>query len=452
MVGEGQIWPWREALSWPAVCVAAIFATLYGTACGRGFISDDYAWIRHGRFDDLSDVAHIFSSSVGFYRPLVSLSFGLNFHLFGLSPYGYGLTNLALALVCGIGVVALSREMRLPPRSAATAAALWLFNFHGINMSVLWLSGRTSLLLTMFSLTAAVAFLQRRTWIATAASMAAMLSKEEAALLPLVFSAWAYLERRQRPQWWWRVVPLWTALGVYLLLRASSEAMWPGNAPDFYEPTLRVTQVARNVAEYADRSMTFSLLTVLAAWVGVHRRFQLPRIDSHVLGFCGSWFLCGFAITAFLPVRSSLYAVFPSVAVALLAASCLEAMIGSERAARRLQIAWMGVCTLLLLLPVYSSRNLRWTALAELSSRVVDQLTNADPLLPDPTTVIIQDEEASMIRLTNAWAGLTPDMSFLTFQGRLDVRVDQARDLPTVNGNRITVQLTGGQLVGLPDR
>ena len=123
MVGEGQIWPWREALSWPAVCIAAIFATLYGTACGRGFISDDYAWIRHGRFDDLSDVAHIFSSSVGFYRPLVSLSFGLNFHLFGLSPYGYGLTNLALALVCGIGVVALSREMRLPPRSAATAAA-----------------------------------------------------------------------------------------------------------------------------------------------------------------------------------------------------------------------------------------------------------------------------------------------------------------------------------------
>ena len=37
----------------------------------------------------------------GFYRPLVSLSFWADERLFGLEPFGYGLTNLAFFLAAG---------------------------------------------------------------------------------------------------------------------------------------------------------------------------------------------------------------------------------------------------------------------------------------------------------------------------------------------------------------
>ena len=66
------------------------------------------------------------------------------------------------------------------------AAAVWAFNFHGINMGVLWLSGRTSLLVTCFALAAAIAAAARhRGWLFVA-TLLALLCKEEAMLLPAV--------------------------------------------------------------------------------------------------------------------------------------------------------------------------------------------------------------------------------------------------------------------------
>jgi hypothetical protein len=448
-------WLCRDVLSWPALIVAAIFVAIYGTAAGRGFISDDYAWIRHGHFDGFGDIARVFASSVGFYRPLVSLSFGINYELFGMSPRGYGLTNLTLAVACAIGVIGMAREMRLPPRAAVTAAALWLFNFHGINFGVLWLSGRTSLLLTMFSLLAAVAFLRGRTWVATTAALAAMLSKEEAVLLPLLFSGWAFLLRRRRnagARWWGSVTPMWLALSLYLVLRVSADAMWPGSAPAYYEPTLSASRVARNIVEYADRSMTFSLLAVVLTWVSVRRRSGLLRVNPEIIHLSLVWFVCAFAITVFLPVRSSLYAVFPSVAVTVVAAACIEGTLVGESSLRRRQIGWAAVCLLVLLTPVYWFRNVRWTSLAELSSAVVAQLMTAEPHLPDGLTVTIEDDESSRVNLSNAWAGLAPEMAHLTFGGRLNVRVVQREDLEPPAAGEIAVRLVDGQLIGLPER
>ena len=59
-----------------------------------------------------------------------------------------GVTNVALALVGAALVYGLARAFSLPWGAAAFAGSLWLLNFHGINMAVLWISGRTALLLT----------------------------------------------------------------------------------------------------------------------------------------------------------------------------------------------------------------------------------------------------------------------------------------------------------------
>ena len=127
-----------------------------------------------------------FQDSEAFYRPIVSMTFALNWWLFGLDPLGYGLTNLALVLGILITLWRLSRALGMPAGAAILAAALWGLNFPGIRMSLLWISGRTALLLTLFSLLAAHAVVSKRFWLGAVWTMLAMLSKEEAVLLPFM--------------------------------------------------------------------------------------------------------------------------------------------------------------------------------------------------------------------------------------------------------------------------
>ena len=129
---------------------------------GHGFIKDNLAWILHGRLDGVQDAVALFGKSLGFYRPLVALSFGLNTALFGFWSLGCGLTNLALLTGCVLLLYVLARELRIPRGVACAAAAVWVFNFHGINMAVLYISGRPSLLLTLFALAAGWSVLRRR--------------------------------------------------------------------------------------------------------------------------------------------------------------------------------------------------------------------------------------------------------------------------------------------------
>lgn len=432
-----------------------MFLIAYAADVGRGFISDDFAWILHGRLGGGDDLRRIFTSSVGFFRPLVSLSFGLNYAALGLTPRGFGFTNLLLAVACAAGIVALARQLGLRVGAALVAAALWLFNFHGIGMALLWLSGRTSLLLTLFSVLAAIAFLRGRWSLAAAAAGAAMLSKEEAALLPVMFTVWWLAQRRHmtRPvrSALTQVLPLWAILAAYLVLRFSSGAFWPTNAPSFYAPTLDPARLWQSLIEYGDRTFTFSLLAILAASLAVRSLPQWKGGFARILPFAISWLICGFAVTFFLPVRSSLYAVFPSVAVVIAAAAVIESTLAALQPSARLRLAWLGVLTLTLLVPVYWMRNERWTSLAELSSAVVAQLNDVRADLPVGTTIIIRDDMTTRTNLSTAWGGLTQELAALAFGGDITLQVLQDDDSAAAAASGgIVTRLQNGKLIGLP--
>src|SRR5207237_117089 len=72
----------------------------------------------------------------------------------------------------------------------------WAVNPHGINMAVVWLSGRTSLCVTLFAVLSAIAVTKRRyVWTAVLVG-AALASKEEAIALPAMLFAWHRLVAR----------------------------------------------------------------------------------------------------------------------------------------------------------------------------------------------------------------------------------------------------------------
>jgi hypothetical protein len=401
-----------------AIVLAAAFLAVYLPDVGHGFVKDDFAWIVASRAGTWRDVAALFTTNVGFYRPLVSTTFAVDHAFWQLNPFGYGISNLALALADAALLFLLARRLALPPAGALAAAAIWAFNFHGVNMAVLWLSGRTSLLLVLFALAAAHAFLRGRTLAAGVLTLCAMLCKEEAVLLPLLWSVYATLDgqavadtrRDGRPgarssafTALARTAPMWMALGVYAILRLRSGAFSPTDAPDYYQFTLAPGQLLVNVAEYADRGATVAAAAAIL-WLLLSRRTSAPWTTSErrsvILG--ALWFAAGYALTVFLPLRSSLYAVLPSIGSALIAGAI------ASRASRAHPVAFQRSCAILvaltvLLVPVYRGRNVRWTAAADLSTGVRNRLEAIAGRHPDGGTVILRDDAGRRITFNSTF-------------------------------------------------
>ena len=308
-----------------AACAAPfiVFFGVYLPAAGHGFISDDFGWLLHNRISTPSDLWRIVRSDNGFYRPVVALSFAANYLTSGLNARAYGLTNVALATLCGVSVYLLGRALNLPRGAATFASALWLLNLHGVNMSILWISGRTALLATAAAASCAAALLTGRHLLATMLLTVAVFSREDAALLPLVSTAWLYFLQhdveRRRQRWRWLIVGL-AIVAVYFAIRSTTNAMTPATAPSYYRFTYDPAVVARNIGEYADRTATTAVGTLLLLAIVLRPGIAKFDYQASAVVACGGMWTVAFLLPALLlPVRSSLYACLPSVGTCVVA-------------------------------------------------------------------------------------------------------------------------------------
>src|SRR6266851_7474411 len=128
-------------------------------------------------------------AGTGFFRPIVSLSFAVDQAIFHLAPLAYGLTNLALLFACVGMLYLLFRVLGLRAGVAVGAALVWALNYQGINMAVLWISGRTALIVTFWAVAAAYAWARRLRGAAALFAMLAMWSKEEGFVVPAILIA-----------------------------------------------------------------------------------------------------------------------------------------------------------------------------------------------------------------------------------------------------------------------
>jgi hypothetical protein len=397
-----------------AVPVVAL-AAAYLPDVGHGFVKDDFAWILGSRAGGAADLLRAFQQQNGFYRPLVSLSFTLNEWMFGLHPLGYGLTNFALVLLAMAGIHLLARSLGMEWGAAAACAALWALNPHGVGGAILWISGRTSLLLIVFALAAATLLVRGHRVLAAAFCAGALFSKEEAILLPAILFVWAGLVTADgRLSWRWRPALEWAALAVaplalYLVLRSRTAAFLPLSAPAYYRFTFAPALLLRNVLEYADRGGTFMaavvILTSLVAW-------RRPRLDVFERGWALrglAWVVGGFGLTVFVPVRSSLYACFPSVGTALIAAAALRSVWRQAAPPRRRVLTAAAVILPLALVPLLRSRTARMARTAELSASVLDAVRPHAAAVAQGHVLVLHDDPASKVTIRNAFGTLVTD-------------------------------------------
>ena len=429
-----------------AAVLAAAWLAAYGPTLAGGFIRDDFGWIYYSRLSGWASLYSIFTNAQVFYRPVVQLSFGVTELLFGTNPVPYALTNLGLGVACAVAIYRLARVVGLAPWAAILATAVWAFNFHGINMAIVWLSGRTSLFGTLFSVLAAMALLRDRGVVAGMFAFAAFLSKEEVVALPLIFTIWIVINRSSLRA----AIGPWIALGMYFVLRQFSGAVGITDAPPYYQFTFDPVHVATNIVEYADRSMTLGTLLLIATVIAL-RRLPRPTSSEWQIVWMGSvWLVLGFAATIWLPVRSSLYAVFPSVGFALAIGSLVTATARQAEPRYAWRVAIAGLALPFLLLPIYWQRNVRWTELRTLSSATIRAI-QADAL-PRETLVVLQDDLSHRANFRHVFGPLLNEAAALHFGNRLALWIDppppeiDPATRPAVNGRTVGFRLVDGRV------
>ena len=426
---------WRPPLWSYPLALAIVLTVVYLPDVGRGFVKDDFGWILASRVREANDLVRVFLTTTGFFRPLVSLTFAANEWLFGVDPLGYGLTNFALLLACTAAVAWLARVHQLSAAAALFAAAIWALNFHGINMAVLWISGRTALLLTLWGVLAAVAARKGLPAAAAILAFVAMLSKEEAVLLPLPLLVIMGFAGARRPALIRAGIYFTVAEATYFLLRHQTNAMTPMNAPEVYRFTLGPAAALSNFVQYADRSSTL-VAVVLLILLGM--AWRIPRLsgsETRVAAVGLVWIVAGFAITMFLPVRSSLYACFPSIGSALAGAAMASAIWRVLPESRRTSVAVAVLVLPVLLLPVYKARNRRWVELADLSSAVTPALRSASRTAENDRLLII-DDQSTRVNLASAFGLISEATAVVS---------DERRTVWLVGGSN--VRMNGGTVV-----
>ncbi len=417
----------------PGIAGVLLLVGVYAFDVGHGFVKDDFNWILTSRVEHVTDLSRLLGAATGFFRPLVSFSFAINYALFDLRPLGYGLTNLALLLAC-VGVLfLLLRGVGIGREVAGAVALLWALNFQGINMAVLWISGRTALLATLFVVASAWAWTRGSRALATVLAMAAMWSKEEALALPAILTAWSAIDRRggllraAREAW-----PLWLVAGITLVSRTWAGAFTPLSAPPLYRYQFDAATLSGNLLAYADRVGTTPVLALLLFWLaaglprvvdGGNADTRLEQSRNRALKG-GAWMLCSFAPTILLPVRSSLYAVLPSIGLMLVVGDLTERVVMRARPAAIERATAVVLLTFLALVPVYRSRNLRYVQEAELSAAIVNELSMIAAAHPGGGLVVIKDRRDVRPTAEQAFGPLVERAALLVTNGKLQVWID----------------------------
>jgi Flp pilus assembly protein TadD len=417
----------RPSELWVATLLAVAVALSLGVSLRGGFVWDDAPLISENRLvQDPSEILNILTSSFwetgdrhdrfrSFFRPLVSLSYALDYAVWGPRPAGFHLTNLLLHFSCCWLVYRLALAEGIGPWGALAGAAL--FAVHPVHVeSVAWISGRTDLVCGVFLLGAFLLHRKAASRGARALRVAswllftlALFSKEMAATLPaLVFAdVWYSADKRKRrlARAWAAAIPYLIVLGLYVAAR--SQALGQGAPPLF---TLEGQALVATSLFVLARYLTLlilpvgldahypyapleSLLTSLALVSGTMlliallatRRFarRSPR-----LLFWGAWIFVGLLpVLAFGRFGDVLLAdrflYLPSVGLAVLAARLVDpvlARVSWTPLARRVAVA--GAALLVVLGGLSFKRTLVWRD---------DRTLFSDMLRTSPSSALVRN-------------------------------------------------------------
>jgi tetratricopeptide (TPR) repeat protein len=220
--------------------------SVYANALTNGFVYDDnWQVLKNEWMKEVKFIPEIFSKSVwafetehsssNYYRPFMHLIYMINYHIFGLSPWGFHLVNILFhggvtALVFLITVDFLHKSSPSVSNASLLPAliAALLFATHPIHTeAVTWVAGIPDLSFTFFSLLSFYFYTRSQTtgnYLSSIMSFSiAVFCKEPALTLPIFLVAYDYLYRKEENRSTVRLsryIPFISVAIIYLILRA----------------------------------------------------------------------------------------------------------------------------------------------------------------------------------------------------------------------------------------
>jgi protein O-mannosyl-transferase len=204
--------------------LAAIAFIVYANSLGGQFVFDDRAVVfNNPQLLNLKTFGEIFKFND--WRQPLYVTYGFNFYLGQLNPYGYHVLNVALHALNSIVLFYLLLEFGAVRWAALAGAAV--FTVHPLfSSSVSYLAGRSSMLCGTFYFLAILFFLKgvqpaaalrRAVWfcVALLAAWLAWSTKQEAITLPLFLAAYMWIRSGAKH---WRVLALLSTIPLALLV------------------------------------------------------------------------------------------------------------------------------------------------------------------------------------------------------------------------------------------
>jgi tetratricopeptide (TPR) repeat protein len=406
--------PWARALAPGIVLLLSLLA--YAPTLGNGLAFDDAVVIGENQLikalhhvpqmlttnywagieqPDLVSLTHL-------YRPLVIISFALNYAVGGLKPLGYHAVNILLHAGVSLAVYGVGRHLFLSRLGATMAGAL--FAVHPLHTeAVAGIVGRAELLMALGVLLALAGYLGegRAARLGSLGAFAlGLLAKEQAVVVPALLlladlSAGRYAPRAHRWTAWAqgalvRLLPYAGVLAAYLLVRAWVLGGVVVPAPGFLDNPLAHGALGPRLLTalaVAGRYLTLSLwpwplspdysynqiplatslldgrvLLALLLWGSL----LVLAVRSHTRGRGATGFAIGFTLLTFLPASNLFVPIgtimgerlfyLPSVGLCWLAGAGWEALRGLVEQPRLRHAAWAGFAALLLALTAQSLR------------------------------------------------------------------------------------------------
>jgi len=398
---------------------------IYTPDIGKGFITDDFNWIGNVVIDGEVQYLRPFKETTGFFRPLIGISFGVQYSLHGLNPFYYALFNLAIHLINIILIYILLRLFKIEEKISLIAVFLFSLNTKANIMAVGWISGRTSLLCAAFILITIITHLSlekykrsstgKKTYITTGYCailllfLAALLCKETAVALPVFLFFYFCItfdnsSIRQKIKYGFKKSVIYLIpLTLYFLLRMSSDAFTPLNAPAYYKYSFSPYVIIRNFFEYTLRAglldiILFHALMILSFLSLRKLKKILPKIKVGIYITGTIWFVVFLLPSVMLSARSDLYAYIPQVGIHIIFSSLI--MKYWNQIKERKPAALYATIIILLIISifwmVYLYQKAEQLALkGSISKTFSRQIEEKVKYLPDHSRIIVVDKDST---------------------------------------------------------
>jgi len=234
----------------------------------------------------LSNLKRMFSSFyVGMYQPMTSLTYAIEYKLFGLKSFNFHLFSLLIHLANVLLAFKLIKTLKQPTWLALTVASLMAV--HPMNVeAVAWISATSTLLFSFWLLLATIFYLkyleqnQRHYfWLSFGAFLISTLSKSAAIIFPFIMLGADYLKGHgSLKKNWPRIIFVFliSCIFGYLTLFGRQDTEHILNLGEFYNPLQRIIMVLYALFFYVAKF--FAPLNLSPYYIYPQNPAQLPWI------------------------------------------------------------------------------------------------------------------------------------------------------------------------------